>query len=266
MELKTRRLKLRPLQMADAAEICDLIFSDPEVAKGLAHDISDPAARMPFAEGWCKDLGIDGETQIWADGGLGGFAITANSDEVGIKNQFLGLVGIYSADNSSGQWNGELFYALGQAFHGRRIMSEACAAVRDAFCGLSRPGDLYAVYWQILNPASGRILRRLGFRDAGTKALLDEHSADQVMSFHKFELWRLSKADGLGLLDTAKEAATKIGHLSREGLITKDQALSDLREVLSRLVAYEDVADDIEAAFDVGHNNAGFAYLRFSVT
>ena len=42
IELTTERLKLRPLMMVDAPVLQDLISSDAEVVKWLAHDISTP--------------------------------------------------------------------------------------------------------------------------------------------------------------------------------------------------------------------------------
>ena len=105
-----------------------------------------------------------------------------------------------------------------------------------------------------------------GDLDAGAKAIVDEYGAERAKSFHNFELWRLGETDDAGLLDAAREAATKFGHLSREGLITKDQALHDLCAVLSGRVDYEDLAGNIEAAFGIGRDNAGLAYLRFTAT
>ncbi len=86
--------------------------------------------------------------------------------------------------------------------------SEASNAVKETFCGLSGAGALYAVYWQILNPASGKILRRLGFVSAGKRNILNEYDAVRAMSFHNFELWRLRETEEAVLLDVAKEAAT----------------------------------------------------------
>jgi hypothetical protein len=54
IELTTKRLKLRPLMMADVPVLRDLIFSDAGVVKWLAHDISNPGNSEVFARGWCN--------------------------------------------------------------------------------------------------------------------------------------------------------------------------------------------------------------------
>jgi hypothetical protein len=51
LELTTERLKLRPLLMTDSPVLQELIFSDTEVVKWLAHDISAPGNSEAFARG-----------------------------------------------------------------------------------------------------------------------------------------------------------------------------------------------------------------------
>lgn len=264
MDLNTARLVLRPLRRTDAPVIRDLIFSDAEVAKGLAHDISRPAARTEFAEEWCRDLAIDGDNDIWAAGGIGGFAITANSAKLGPQGACLGVVGVYGARRDGPRWTGELFYALGRRHHGRRIMTEACVAVRDAFAALQGDGLLYAVYWEQLNPASGRILRRLGFEDAGHRMVLEEYDAARALSFRDFELWRLRETEAAKLPGAAREAAIKLGHLAREGLLTKADAFAGLAQAVSGRLSFGAPDDTLEQAFDLGAATPAMALLKFS--
>ena len=261
--IETERLILRPLLRDDAPAIRDLIFSDPEVAKGLFHDISQPEARRRFAEGWCDDLGWDGNNKIWAEGGLGGFAILDRRGDLASSGVLLGIVGFYGADKSSGLWTGELFYALGGAFHGKRIMSEACRAAMDAFCALAEPGEVYAVYWTILNPASGHILKRLGFEDIGAQRILDEYSAERALSLHRFEMWRLGELQSDALPQAAREAAIKLGHLASEDLLTERQALADIEAAISGRLDYGAIAAEVEAAFRLGRKSQAMSYLRF---
>ena len=42
-EIVTERLILRPIRHSDAPDLERVIFDDPEVVKGLAHDGSDPS-------------------------------------------------------------------------------------------------------------------------------------------------------------------------------------------------------------------------------
>ena len=256
MEIGTARLLLRPLSMADAPVIRDVIFSDPEVAKGLAHDISDPGARLGFAEAWCRDLGVDGGGTAWADGGIGAFAIMGRTAELGAG--LLGLIGFFGAAPSDPDPQDELFYALGRRHHGKRVMSEAGAAVMAACAG--RLGDLYAVYWALLNPASGRVLAGLGFRPDGHMALLEEYDADRVRSLAGFELWRVREA-GADLDRIAVEAATKIGHIVREGVMTRAEAAAALDAAIGGRPGVEPAR--VARALDLGESTPGVAMMRF---
>ncbi|MCA8909698.1 MAG: GNAT family N-acetyltransferase [Rhodospirillaceae bacterium] len=265
MDLQTPRLRLRPLTMADAPRIAELVFSDPEVAKGLAHDISRPADRLGFAEAWCRDLGIDGTGAVWAQGGIAGFAVIDHAGALAPGGTVLGVAGIYGPQLEDGRWTGEMFYALGRQFHGNGVMSEAGPAVMEAFCRLPTAGSLYAVYWSSLNPASGCVLRRLGFQHVGPRQILEEYDAARALSFGAFELWRLAEAAGADLPRVAREAAIKLGHLSREGLVSRETALADLRAALGGRANGDGLDAEIAAAFDFGTGNPGLAHYRYNV-
>ena len=50
----TERLILRPIRHSDAPDLERVIFGDPEVVKGLAHDGSDPSERHIHSKRWCE--------------------------------------------------------------------------------------------------------------------------------------------------------------------------------------------------------------------
>lgn len=265
IELTTKRLLLRPLTMADAPLVETLIFGDAEVAKWLAHDISVPGNAAKFARAWCNELGIDGDNDIWSRGCYGAFAITDRAGEFAAPGSLLGIVGFYCADRIDGKWHGELFYALGADYHGRGIMSEACTRALDAYCKLPDAGSLYAVYWHNLNPASGRILRKLGFVEDGSRGAVEEYGLREVLSFYRFELWRIESANDADFERILREAAIKIGHLAFEGVVERGDALGEIRGAIARRSDDYRLVDEMEAAFERGMQGVGLQHLQFSL-
>ncbi|MBZ8133714.1 GNAT family N-acetyltransferase [Afifella sp. IM 167] len=262
--LRTERLCLRPLRMADRPALVETVFSDPLVMKGLFHDASEPHKRDDFARKWCDSLGIDGENAIWSDGGIGAFAVTDASGMFAPKDRPIGIVGFFGMAREAGKWSGELFYALGSAFHGKRVMSEAAAAAVAAFRALPDAGRLYAVYWAHLNPASGRTLRRIGFVDAGTTPLVEEFGRERVESLCGFERWRLSVTPPAEVGLAAREAAIKLGHIAAEGIGSREQALASILEATSHAPPGAVRAEDIGPAFDLGLHTPGLALLTLT--
>ncbi len=261
MELTTDRLLLKPICHADASRVERVIFEDPEVVKGLAHDGSDPRVRRQHARNW-SGFGPDGDVARWHACETGLYVITDRSGEIAPGGQFLGVTGFY-LENQDGHWGGELFYALGSAFHGLGIMSEACAAVMARFRSLPDAGSLYAVYWRLLNPASGKILTRLGFAADGSQSLLDEYDADIAAGIRDFEIWRLKNAAADQQRRIAVEAATKLGHIESEGIASPAENLAALLGALGDDSLANRLRPDIETALQRGRETPGLAMMRF---
>ena len=98
IELTTERFKFRPLMMADATVLKDLIFNDAEVVKWLAHDIPTPGNSEVFARDRCNRPGLDGDNTIWPRGGFGAFAITDRAGKIAAQDSLPGVVGLYGAE------------------------------------------------------------------------------------------------------------------------------------------------------------------------
>ena len=160
-ELTAARLLLKPIRHEDAKDLERVVFEDPEVVKGLAHDGSDPDVRHTHSTNW-SNFGPDGKHDFWEECKIGLYAISDRTGSIAPSSEFLGLTGVYLKKEND-KWTGELFYALGTSYHGNGIMSEACDSVVSHFKSIPNAGSLYAVYWQVLNPASGRILNKLNF-------------------------------------------------------------------------------------------------------
>ena len=261
MQLTTDRLLLRPIRHADAMAVEQVIFEDPEVVKGLAHDGSDPEVRRTHSRNW-SGFGPDGDAAKWQACETGLYVISDRSGSLAPPEQFLGVTGFY-LENQDGRWGGELFYALGSEFHGQGIMSEACAAVMARFRALPNAGSLYAVYWRLLNPASGKLLANLGFEADGSQSLLDEYDAEIAAGIRDFELWRLEKAAADEKPRIAEEAATKLGHLEIDGISSPSANLGALLGALGDEQLAGELQPRIEAALRRGRETPGYAMMRY---
>lgn len=259
MNLTTDRLLLRPVRRDDAGDIERVIFEDPEVVKGLAHDGTDPEVRHAHARNWSR-FGSDGDS--WRECGSGLYVINDRSGNIAPPEQFLGVTGFY-LEQQDGKWGGELFYALGSGFHRRGIMSEACAAVMSQFRSLPGAGSVYAVYWQLLNPASGRILAGLGFEPDGTRSLLDEYDAKIATGIRNFELWRLRHAPAAERRRILIEVATKLGHIEAEGISNAAENRAAIEAAIGEPDRARDLATDIETSLQRGRDTPGLAMLRY---
>jgi RimJ/RimL family protein N-acetyltransferase len=261
MQLTTDRLLLRPIRHADARDVERVIFEDPEIVKGLAHDGSDPEVRRRHARNW-SGFGPDGDSASWRACETGLYVINDRSGSLAPADQFLGVAGFYLEDDA-GRWGGELFYALDSAFHGRGITSEACAAVMQRFRSLANAGSVYAVYWQLLNPASAKILAGLGFEADGSQPLLDEYDADIAAGIRDFEIWRLANATADQQPRIAAEAATKLGHIESEGISSPAENIAALLGALGDQRQSSELQTVIETALQHGRETPGLAMMRY---
>ncbi len=148
--LRTARLRLRPFTAADAPDV-QRLAGDPAVsdtALDLPHPFEDG-----MAEAW-----IGTHAAGISAGTLYIFAITSAE-----SGTLLGAAGLMI---EPGHRRAELGYWLGADFWGRGYATEASGAViRHGFEQL----DLHRIHASHLvrNPASGRVLQKLGMRREG---------------------------------------------------------------------------------------------------
>ena len=145
--IKTARLVLRPLEMADAPAIARLV-GDLEVSRWLTV-VPHPYA-VKDAETFIRDAEADWRFGIEIDGGNDG--------------DIAGVIGI---QNQLGYWPG-------QPYWGRGYMSEAAHAIVNAW--FSPGGGALSSGHFVDNHRSGAILRKIGFRNAET---VTQHSQAQ---------------------------------------------------------------------------------------
>ncbi len=141
MELITKHLMLRPVQPEDADRIHDVLASDFEVVRHTGTWIW-PADRAVTARR-CQD-GFSAE-----GGALAAFA----------GDDLVGTVGLRA--------DGDLGYMLGRAYWGQGYATEMGQALIDHAATTGRWTTLKACVFED-NPASGRVLEKLGFAETGT--------------------------------------------------------------------------------------------------
>lgn len=255
MLIETLRLRLRPLRMADTPAVARTVFGDPQVACMLAHNTADPADAMLAAERWTSKMGEDGGGKIWADGGIGLFAVTPRSD----PERLAGIAGFYMEPDSDGIWSGEYFYALGRDWHGQGLMSEAAAEFRRLLETHPGIGVIYGCYWDLINEHSGRILNKSGLLPAGRKPVTKEYPPERCRRIFEYDLWRVSGAKGTpGSETTLIQAARRAGAFVAEGVVEPDDALSRLAEAAGHALP-----PSATTMFDRAIETPGMAYVEY---
>ncbi len=147
--IDTPRLTLRPLEPADMAVIVDCL-SDYSVCRNLArvpypYHMSDAKAFLDFVGT------LDERSAVRA---------------ITLRDNPLGLIGIISHEYSEAKQNSELGYWLSVPFWGQGYATEAADALVTHAFAKSALEAMVACYFDD-NPASGKILRRVGFEDVG---------------------------------------------------------------------------------------------------
>jgi RimJ/RimL family protein N-acetyltransferase len=149
--MNSARLLLDPLSEADVASLVELA-GDPAIADttiSVPHPLDAVMARE-----WLAGL-----AQTMALGGAEHFAIRETAG-----GPLVGMVSLRAIDREHEEV--ELSFWIGRPFWGRGYATEAAgAAVDRAFdvLGLNR----IVAHHMVRNPASGRVLARLGFRQEG---------------------------------------------------------------------------------------------------
>jgi RimJ/RimL family protein N-acetyltransferase len=245
MIIETQRLVLRPVSADDTQEIAQVVFSDPNVVRMLAHNTSDPKAVQLAAKRWTKIMGIDGDGGIWDDGGLGLFAVVPKE----ANGRLAGVAGFFMERNSSNMWVGEYFYALGSAWHGKGLMGEVADSLGEKLRGLPDLGVIYAIYWDLINEASGRLLTRTGLVQRGRKLVTVEYDAAHCRTMFEYDLWTVGAAKpGRERNNALLCACRRAGTFVAENVIEREDAIRALSERYGSETLPSDAVDIFDKA------------------
>ncbi|HCY86834.1 MAG TPA: hypothetical protein DHV36_17020 [Desulfobacteraceae bacterium] len=156
--LQTRRLTLRPLRMADLDNMVANIMSDPDVMHWLPHSdaTKTPEGQRAVARGFLEDF-----ISPWEMEGYGIWAICLKGRGSKASGTFIGYCGFLP-----GQLEGEgpeLAYAVGQAYWGKGLVTEAARACLAWLFARSDIDRVYAVTDRD-NYGSQRVMEKIGMR------------------------------------------------------------------------------------------------------
>jgi RimJ/RimL family protein N-acetyltransferase len=179
--LITERLLLRPLTLADAPDV-QRLAGEREIAATTA------AIPHPYPDG-AAEAWIETHAGRFARGEGAAFAVTRRAD-----GALLGVVGL---EINAEMQRAELGYWIGKPYWNQGYCTEAAAAVvRFALLdlGLRR---VFARHFS-RNPASGRVMQKIGMRHEGT---LRRHAV-RWGEVHDLELYGLLAGEPIGSPDT----------------------------------------------------------------
>lgn len=160
--IETRRLILRPHTIDDAEAVAALLC-EREVTRWLSR-VPHPYGRADAAAWIGRQQHGDPRNGIYA------IAFKAMPDVA---------IGTVSYEHLAGQDAPEFGYWLGRPYWGRRLMSEAAAALVHHAFSAAGIEELASGYW---NPVSGRLLSRLGFVETGKRKTLCLATHEEVES------------------------------------------------------------------------------------
>lgn len=155
-ELRSKRLLLRPFRDADAADV--RVIVDREAIASTTRTID-----LPFTEAMARAW-IQPQAENWRTQRAVVYAICWNpTGAEATEPQLIGAVGleIYEEDLRA-----ELGYWVAQEYWGRGVATEAVMAVLKFGFGTLRLNKVVAFH-MVRNPASGRVLRKVGMRQEG---------------------------------------------------------------------------------------------------
>ena len=146
--LTTPRLLLRPFTIADAPAI-HAVYSDPEVMRYVGNGA---VSSLAATEKMLRDY-VDHQRRR----GFSFWAVVHRE-----SGELIGDAGLYGGDEV------ELGYTLARAWWGRGYATEAARAWLDAAFGAHGLREVVALA-EPGNPASGRVLEKVGMTRAGTR-------------------------------------------------------------------------------------------------
>ncbi len=212
--LITDRFTLKPLTPGDAPLLADL-GSDPDVVKPLICDWSTPSKRMKIAKYW---ITRNQEYGIW--GVL---------DRKGIFGEPGQMIGFCAADESLplGGKGPEIYYAFSRETWGHGVGTEVARVVIDHLFEELGVDAVEALVLAGLNPASGRLLAKLGMSFVGNYPLAD-YIGEECDPTIDYELWRVKNSTAENARMNLEEAAFKIGQFVGEEMASEKTMFASL--------------------------------------
>jgi len=251
--IRTGRFILNPLTQNDAPLFAE-IGSDPDVVKQLICDWSTPTKRLEIAKSFI-DSGQ--EYGVW-----GVF------DEKGIFGSPAQMIGFCAADaplhlHGKGP---EIYYALNRISWGQGVGTEITQAVVKYLFEELRVNAVEALIFAGLNPASVKILTKIGMSLVGRYPLA-EYVGEECGPTIEYELWRVRNATPENALLNLKEAALKIGQFVGEKFVSQETMFNRFQQAVAannhlKLEDSQVLTDLINMSLQAGRVERGLLHYR----
>lgn len=225
--IDTERFTLEPLTQDEAPLLAEL-GADPDVVKTLKCDWSTPSKRLEIAKYW-----IEGSQE---------YGIWGVLDRQGIFGDSGRMIGFCAADEPLplGGEGPEIYYAFSRETWGRGVGTEVASAVIEHLFQELGVAAVEALVLAGLNPASGRLLEKLGMELIGRYPVV-AYVGDECGPTIRYEVWRVETATPENVRRNLEEAAFKIGQFVGEGVASEGDASKALRQaaIANNLMARE---------------------------
>lgn len=252
--IATRRLRLDAFGEADIPALA-AILAEPEVSKCITANGSTPErchANAAHRIGW--------HNGAWDRHGYGVWALRARDGDAApasglARGALIGWCGFAAPDIGD---DPELLYGLAPQYWGKGLAREAASAAINWLFGVTSAAGVSAVVFGRLNPASVRLLGKLGLRPRGVMTMADflpdPALAKDVL---EYEIWRLSGGksdDSEALLFQAPHKGGQIASLFPAEIAAIEQAFADAALARQDLAAFgrADLDRRVRAAFRQG--------------
>ena len=251
--LETDRFSLIPMRQGDAYLLANM-GADPDVVKNLICDWSSPERRLEIAQYWIER---NQEYGIWG--------VFDRDDVFGAPKCF---VGFFAADEPlpRGGLGPEIYYAFRKESWGKGVASEVVSNVIAHLFSDQGVKAIEALVLAGLNPASTRLLEKLGMSLVGRYPLA-EYTGEECGATIRYELWRVETAAPQNAQQNLKEAAFKIGQFIADGVASKDEMRVALEKAsaannLASTMGAEFVSRIINECLDAGMKETGWLHYR----
>lgn len=255
--IKTERFSLKRLSQREAPFLAEL-GSDPEVVKSLICDWSTASKRLQIAESW---IAGSQEYGFW-----GVF------DQRGIFGPPGGMIGFCAADKPLplGGIGPEIFYAFAQTTWGRGVGTEVVRRFVKYLFEEPKVDAVEALVFSGLNPASDKLLTKIGMHFIGHYPLAD-YIGEECDATIEYELWRIRNSNYENAKINLREAAFKIGQFVGENLVSEDVVREGILNAASanRHLHKEDpelLTGVVNKALQAGQAEQGWLHYRVANT
>lgn len=251
--LKTGRCDLIPMAVADAQLIADL-GADPEVVKPLICDWSRAETRLEIARYW---IARNQEFGIWG--------VYDRAGAFGPKERFIGFCAADEPLPEGGQ-GPEIYYAFHRATWGRGLAGEVTETVVAHLFRDQGVAAVEALVLASLNPASNRLLERLGMRLIGRYSIAD-YAGEECEPTMDYEVWRVAGSAPEAVRRNLEEAAFKIGQFLGDGVGKRADMAAALEEAATKCglaagMPAEDIRALINRKLEAGMAETGWLHFR----